>query len=124
MHPCSSERLCLYKLCEVPRPPRSHPHHAVVLLPLMMNVSNVGLCSYEGHMVVQRYDCSKVPTSISQTLVMFNVSTALRSLLMASSNPPSCKKHVRHIHPAVQTLCVYAYWSVCALQVPLPVLSP
>lgn len=88
MDPCSSEGLCLYKSCEVPRPPCSYPHHTVVLLPLMINVSNVGLCRYEGHMVFQRYCCSKVPTSISQTLVLFNVSTALRSLLIASSNPP------------------------------------
>ncbi|GLD62032.1 netrin receptor UNC5A isoform X3 [Lates japonicus] len=59
MNPCSSEGLRLYKPCEVPRPPRSSPHHSEVPLPLMMNVSYVGLCSCEGHVFVQRYGCSK-----------------------------------------------------------------
>lgn len=47
----------------------------------------------------------------SQTLVLFNVSTALRSLLIASFNPPACKKHVRHTHFAVIKLCVCAVQS-------------
>lgn len=102
--------LCLYKPCEVPRPPRSYAHHTVVLLPLMINVSNVGLCRYEGHMVVQRYCCSKVPASISQTLVLFNVSTALRSLLIASSNPPACEAHACSCDKA---LCECVFQCVC-----------
>lgn len=86
----------------------------------MMNVSHVGLRSYEGHVVVKRYGCSKVPTSISQTLVLFNVSTALRSLLMVPSNPPFCKKHVRSTYLAAVKLCV----CVCAVQACQAVLSP
>lgn len=123
-NPCSSKGLRLYKPCEVPRPPRSSPHHSEVLLPLMMNVSYVGLCSCEGHVVVQRYGCSKVPTSISQTLVLFNVSAALRSLLMAPSNPPSCKKHVRRTHPTVVKLNVCVCVCARAVQACQAVLSP
>lgn len=94
---------------EVSRPPRSYLHHSVVLLPLMMNVSNVGFCSYEGHVVVQRYGFSEVPTSISQTLVLFNVSTALRSLLIAPSNPTSCKKREAHTSSCDKAVCMRVF---------------
>ncbi|CAB1419665.1 unnamed protein product [Pleuronectes platessa] len=83
----------LFEPCEVPEPPHSSPGHSVVRLSLMMNALYVGLGIGEGHVVVRRYGHSKGRTSISQTLVLFNVSTALRSLLMAPSNPLSCKEH-------------------------------
>lgn len=92
------------------------PHHSLFPLPLMMNVSYVALCSYEGHLVVQRYSSSKVPTSISQTLVLFNVSTAQRSLLMASSNPPFLKE-TREVQRSncskAVCLCVCVYARAC-----------
>lgn len=89
------------------------PHRSVFQPPLMMNVSCVVLCS-EGHVAVQRYGCSVVPTSISQTLVLFNVSAAQRSLLMDPLIPPfpqeTCEAHTSNCGKAV---CSCVFVCVC-----------
>ena len=103
-------------------------HIALFQLPLMMNVSCVVLCS-EGHVAVQRYGCLVVPTSIPQTLVLFNVSAAQRSLLMDPLIPPflqeTCEAHTSNCGKAVCVcVCVCVVVYVCAVRACQVILSP
>ncbi len=85
----------------------------VFLLPLMMNVSYVGLCSYEGHVIVHSRGIAALRyPHRSLKHLLFNVSVARRSLLMAPSNPPFPSKDMWSAQIQLES-CVSVCVCVC-----------
>lgn len=97
----------------VPKPPQSPPHHSV---PAAFDDE----CAFMGDTWLSRGMAAPRYPHRSLKHLLFNVSTALRSLLMAPSNPPFFKKHVRRTHPTAVQLCV----CVCVVHACQAVLSP